>query len=426
MPSTRRARVGVLTVVAVLAIGLVGTGIVRADPSPSLPPVEPSRLLVSMGEALDRPPSVSGEVLSRIDLGVPSLPSMGGGAGAGAMGALASVVGEQRWRIAASREGVRIAHLMEFAERTLVMNADAAWWWDSQEMRATQLSWEDVPVRRVDRYGTRAGDRLERVARRAARRAAGPGALAGVLPGPRAPLRGMPEWASVAGDPLEAARSALRELAPVAEVTVDGTARVAGRPVYELVLTPRADATKIGAIVLSVDEETRLPMRVAVIPRGSEEAAIELGFTSVSFEPIDPAVFAFEPPRGATVERLDPRGAFASTRDERRVWLREASKAARIAGRRAARGSGDETTWSTDGVARRLERSVRVFGRGFEGRVAMRLDGVGPAQLEQMEAFWPYDGPLMSAMTTTIDGSTWVLVGPVPLEVLAADAASLA
>ena len=104
-------------------------------------------------------------------------------------------------------------------------------------------------------------------------------------------------------DVLRIAQRALEALAPYADVSVDTTAMVAGRPAYVLVLTPTSTLTLIGRIAVSIDAETRLPLRFQVFPRGSDAAAIEAGFTSVSFDTIDPSMFSFTPPAGTTVRQ---------------------------------------------------------------------------------------------------------------------------
>src|SRR5439155_18457066 len=83
--------------------------------------------------------------------------------------------------------------------------------------------------------------------------------------------------------------------------SVGGTARVAGRAAYVLVVEPRTSATLVGRIEVSIDAESHLPLRVAVFARGAGAPAISAGFTAVGFGPIPPRTFAFSPPPGATV-----------------------------------------------------------------------------------------------------------------------------
>ena len=96
-------------------------------------------------------------------------------------------------------------------------------------------------------------------------------------------------------------------------MTVDGTASVAGRDAYELVLQPRDTRSLVGDVRLAVDSETGVPLRVQVNAAGSTgRPAFETAFTSVSFEKPSASVFRFSPPPGATVSEL---GSSARRRD---------------------------------------------------------------------------------------------------------------
>jgi hypothetical protein len=77
---------------------------------------------------------------------------------------------------------------------------------------------------------------------------------------------------------------------------------------------------------------------------------------------------------------------------------------------------------SADGAGTSPVSDPRVFGRGFDLRVALRLDAALP---DGAGALLPYEGPLLSAITVVRDGQTWLLVGPVSVATLEEDAASL-
>jgi hypothetical protein len=191
-------------------------------------------------------------------------------------------------------------------------------------------------------------------------------------------------------DLLSFARRALDAVAPYAVVSVDGTAMVAGRPAYQLVLTPTSTLTLVGRIAVAIDSETRLPLRFQVFPRTSGGAAIEAGFTTVSFDTIDASMFAFSPSPGTTV-------------------------------RQAADVIAD-AQYPTDDQATPPVSDPHVFGQGFDLRVALRLDAPLPAEAG---ALLPYAGPLLSAITVEHHGQMWLLMGPVSVATLEQDAASL-
>ena len=101
--------------------------------------------------------------------------------------------------------------------------------------------------------------------------------------------------------------------APRSTVAVDGTATVAGRGAYELVLTPApTERTLLREVRVAVDAEKRMPLRLTVLATGSSGPALQVGFTDLTFGPQDPALFTFTPPPGATVTDA-PRARTAAT-----------------------------------------------------------------------------------------------------------------
>jgi len=104
-------------------------------------------------------------------------------------------------------------------------------------------------------------------------------------------------------DPTTAATEAIAALQTSSVVTVDGTAEVAGRPAYELVLAPAPDErTLLREVRIAVDAEQRIPLRMTVLATGSSDPVLQVGFTELAFGPQDPALFTFTPPPGTTVE----------------------------------------------------------------------------------------------------------------------------
>jgi outer membrane lipoprotein-sorting protein len=109
-------------------------------------------------------------------------------------------------------------------------------------------------------------------------------------------------------DPATAATQMLSTMRETSTVTVDGTARVAGRPAYELVLTPKpTERTLLREVRVAVDSETRVPLRLEVLTNGSADPALQVGFSQVTFAPQPANEFQFTPPKGAKVTESQPK-----------------------------------------------------------------------------------------------------------------------
>ncbi|MFB3738803.1 MAG: outer membrane lipoprotein carrier protein LolA [Candidatus Velamenicoccus archaeovorus] len=248
----------VLTAAAVAAVLALVAGLtaVQASPRPDLPRVEPARLIASSLRAVASRTPVSGTVQTHVDLGLPQLPGM-----ADPTCPLSALVVDSRFRVWRSPDGVRVAQLLPFGECDAVANATDAWFWNADRFAA----WHAF---------------------------APPGAeTAPMLPS--------------LGDLTDLVGTALERLAPSADVSLADPVEVAGRDAYVVRLSPPAGTdTLIGRVDVAIDAETRLPLRLRVVPKGSDAAAIEAGFTSVAFDPIDPSMFDFAPPPGAEVTEV--------------------------------------------------------------------------------------------------------------------------
>ncbi|WP_435125375.1 LolA family protein [Actinacidiphila sp. bgisy144] len=108
--------------------------------------------------------------------------------------------------------------------------------------------------------------------------------------------------AGVPTTPQAAAEQVLAAARGTASITVDGTARVAGRSAYELVVTPEhADRTTVGSVRIAVDSGTGVPLKFTLLPKGGGKAVFDIGFTKVGFGRPAASTFAFSAPKGAEV-----------------------------------------------------------------------------------------------------------------------------
>lgn len=242
----------VIPAVAVPAL-VIGAAIiipVAADASPRLPERSAQEVLQLVAASVDT--QYSGTIEQRSDLGLPELPSVGPSSSEAS--ALEFLTGSREARVFVDEnQSFRLQVLDQLAERDVVRNGESVWYYDSTGNEAVRLTLDESAE------------------------------------------------APQAWTPDELARTALQGLDSSTTVTVSDTARVAGRPVYQLVLTPKSADTLVGSVTLSVDSETGLPLAFEVAAVGQDAAAFSVAFSSVDFTAPDPALFDFTPPANATV-----------------------------------------------------------------------------------------------------------------------------
>ena len=255
---------------------LIGTTLapLGAAADSGLPPRTAQELLVALSQPSTD--TVSGTIATDAELGLPELPM--GMSGPGPMGMAMGASTVRVWLDGPQRQ--RVALLENEAETTLIRNGTLAWVWSSQASTADRYT---LPEHGATAPGT----------------ADWPSGTTGELP----------LGTALPSTPQEAAAMALAALDPTTEVTTAGVAKVAGRDAYELILTPRDAATLVDRVVIAIDAQTSVPLRVRVYSTRTAEPAVEVGFTSVDYGTPDPALFTFTPPQGATVTEHAAPGA---------------------------------------------------------------------------------------------------------------------
>jgi outer membrane lipoprotein-sorting protein len=105
----------------------------------------------------------------------------------------------------------------------------------------------------------------------------------------------------VPATPKDMTEEALKAVDDTTSVTVDGTAQVAGRDAYRLVIKPKDSGSTVGQITVAVDSKTGLPLKFTLTPSSGGAAVIDAGFTQASFAKPAASTFDFTPPKGAKV-----------------------------------------------------------------------------------------------------------------------------
>ncbi|NUK34339.1 outer membrane lipoprotein carrier protein LolA [Streptomyces lunaelactis] len=262
--------------VAAATIGLVPA--LAASGDPDLPKISAQELIEKM--AASDTQQLSGTVKVNTDLGIPSLGGLGGsfvpkggdGDGSGSSASPESKLmelasGSHTLRVAADGpDKQKVSILEDTAEYSMIHNGDEVWAYDSASNEA---------------FHTRDGGRTD-----------GPG-------------RQHETPKDLPTTPKELAEEALKAADDTTSVTVGGTAQVAGRDAYQLVIKPKQSGSTIGSIKVAVDAKNGVPLKFTLTPSSGGKAAIDVGFTKIDFSRPAASTFDFTPPKGAKVTEGD-------------------------------------------------------------------------------------------------------------------------
>ena len=291
---------------AAVAVALGGTGLlsrVAASADQPLPPRSAAQLLVDLQTA--RLDAGSGTIVQRAALGLPALPSIGGSGSSDLTSLISGNHTLRVWYSGPSR--ARLALLGTLGESDVIRNGSDAWIWSSDTNSATHYT---LPNSSDARTPT-------------------PGDLAG-----RASLT-----------PQQAADAALKAIDPTTRVTTEGSARIAGRSAYELVLAPKDTGSLVGQVRIAIDSARHVPLRVQVVARGATSPAVEIGFTQISFDRPADGQFVFRAPPGTRVKQgTAPMGGPASGQDRRTTGKQPATGKQQATGRQPAKPAPADTS----------------------------------------------------------------------------------
>lgn len=219
---------------------------------PSLPSISAEELVQSVLST--KTPALDGTVQVTNNLGLPVSPVPGSGPSLNIDSAHVYSDGDGNSRLSIEQGS---------ADTTIVRNGTTAWTYHSKDNTATKVT---VPAGRTDAQAETA-------------------------------------------DPATMAAQLVAKIRESSTVNVEGTARVAGRAAYELVLTPKpTERTLLREIRVDIDAEKRTPLRLAVMSNGTDQPAMQIGFTDIQFGPQPASEFQFTPPQGAKVTEEQPKG----------------------------------------------------------------------------------------------------------------------
>ncbi|MEU0193132.1 DUF2092 domain-containing protein [Streptomyces afghaniensis] len=270
--SGRRRAARYIVPVTVVGVAAATIGLVPAladSGDPDLPKITAQQLIEKIAKSDVQ--QLSGTVKISTDLGLPDLGGlesslMSGAAGQGEGGSSADPTakltelasGTHTLRVAADGPDKQKLSLLEnAAEYSIVHNGKDVWGYDSKSNEVYHGTASDSPERGKDQQPP--------------------------------------------ATPKDFAEEALKATDDTTSVTVDGTAQVAGRDAYKLVIKPKQSGSTVGAVTVAVDAKTGMPLKFTLTPAGGGAAVVDAGFTQVSFAKPAASTFDFTPPKGAKV-----------------------------------------------------------------------------------------------------------------------------
>lgn len=333
----------------VAAAGVIGATVISLNQAASADAGLPSRTAAQLLADVRSSDvsSLSGTVVQTADLGLPAIPGMGG-PGSASSSLTSLISGTHTWRVwldGPTRQ--RLALIGSNGESDVIHNGKDIWLWSSADRTAVHHELDADQVR-----AEADGRHLPGV---------GPTGVPSTLPS------GMPRT------PDEAASAALALVGESTTITTSGSASVAGRSAYELVLTPKDPNTLVKSVRIAIDGQERVPLRVQVYSTKLTNPAFEVGFTAVDFAKPDARQFEFTPPAGTTVTESDElMPSKASQGSDTTPSNPSADPLSGLTGRPKVVGSG----WSTVLVAPFSLPEAQPGARGTAGDSAAQLSGI--------------------------------------------------
>lgn len=266
----RRLRWALPPLAAVVLLGGFGLAptLAGTEAPPTLPAIS-TQDLVAKALGAESIAGFTGTLDSQTDLGLPSLGSLG----PQSSNLLTTLIAPHTIKVWYANGGkVRLAISDDLAETDIVSDGTQVWVWQSATQTVSHVA---------EPGGAATPDKAHEA------------------PDPNEPPRSPEDMT-----PPALASRLLASSDATTRVFVRGTASVAGRPAYELVLAPKATGTLVSDAMIDVDAATGLPLRVQVLAKDSGTPALQVGFTSLSLNVPDASNFTFAAPPGATVREV--------------------------------------------------------------------------------------------------------------------------
>jgi outer membrane lipoprotein-sorting protein len=257
---SRRARWAVPgTVVTGTAVVIAALQIPAAQAAPDLPARTPAQLLASLSSDAKVPP-LTGTVVENASLGLPQLPTTD----TNPTSLTSLLTGNHTVKVYyQDASHFRLAIPQPSAETDIISDGSKVWLWESASDSVTEF----VPP-------------------------AGSGKSA---------TQPAPTVSATPLTPQQAANQVLSAVGKTTLVSMQDNVMVAGESAYQLVLAPKDSRSLVGKVVIAVDSQYGIPLRVQLYAKGASSPAFQVGYTALQFVAPDPSNFSFTPPHGASV-----------------------------------------------------------------------------------------------------------------------------
>jgi outer membrane lipoprotein-sorting protein len=236
-------------------------------------------------------------------------------------------------------------------------------------------------------------------------------------------------------------RGALRRLGRHATISGARPTNVAGRPAYEVTVSPKHDGGLLAALSLTWDAARGVPLRVALSAQGSDRPVLQLEATDISYGSVSADRFVIPSPPGAKHVRVDLPVGHGRHRGERSKPEVAGARAvsARVPFKLAAPnrlvGLRRQGVQLLSGEGRKDRRALVLYGHGLGGIAVLEAPargdagrGIGQLQRVSINGATGHELPtaLGTFVTWTSGGVTYSLVGSLPASAAEAAARELA
>ena len=191
----------------------------------------------------------------------------------------------------------------------------------------------------------------------------------------------------------------LNEVGAHAAISAAHPTDVAGRPAYDVSVSPKHDGGLLASAELAWDAERGVPLRVAIFAHGSSAPVLELTVTQVSYGSVPAGDVAIQPPSGAKVIDLGSRANDSSGGNE----------AGPVTGLGAVQAAADFPVTAPDKLVGLPRQDVRLVG-GTDSKTVLVVYGHGLGAIIVVErkagTARPSGGASSSLPTVSLDGVT--------------------